>query len=57
MQIELSLFESEKTWVTIHTAQWHKYTTDVFREDVFSVLVWQKTGGFYRKISYTQMNH
>ncbi len=49
-QIELSLFESEKTWVTIHTAQWHKYTTDVFREDVFSVLVWQKTGDSIEKL-------
>lgn len=50
MQIELSLFESSETWVTIHTAQWSKYTTDVFQQDVFSALVWQKTGDYIEKL-------
>lgn len=50
MQIELSIFDSNKTWVTIHTAQWHKYSTDVFEKDAFNVLVWQKTGDTIEKL-------
>jgi hypothetical protein len=51
MEVKLSIYSDDKSWVTIHTDLWCSYSTDLFESSIFSSLVWQVPGDAIKKLT------